>query len=129
LLPLAVTETPVTFTVTVSLVACVVQVLTVKLGIAVYPLPAVPNVTLWTTPPDMVAVPAAPEPPAPVKVKFCVPLVQPIPPKALAAIVPLLGDNELCELFVVKVIEPAVVLVTVITAPARVAVTLVFATP
>jgi len=114
LLPFAVTLIPVTLTVTVWF-GWVVHPGTVKDGIAVYPLPAFPNVTLETTPLEAtLAVPVAPDPPAPLNVRFWLPVVQkllplPAPSELLLKVVLeslVLKLNELVLMFVIVVTLP-----------------------
>jgi hypothetical protein len=116
----------VTVAVTVVL-GWVVHVLTVKPGNDVNPLPPLESDTLWTTPADeTVAVPDAPVPP-PVKVRLCVPAVQPFEP-LLAAIEPLPDKVKLPLLpFVENVILLVVVFHTVTVLLETVAVAFVLA--
>ena len=102
------------------------QVATVNEGKAVYPLPPVVRDTAVTTPEAIVAVPAEPEPPAPEKVRLCVPFVQPALPLLLIA--PPLGVRVVLVVPpVLKAMLPALVLVIVVVLLDDVAVALGFA--
>jgi hypothetical protein len=106
--------------VTFRVVGWVEHVATVNAGKVLYPLPPVVRDTAVTTPEATVAVPAAPEPPVPVKFRFCVPLVQPALPLLLIA--PPLGVNVSPLPVSLKARLPAEVFVMVTLLPDELAV-------
>jgi hypothetical protein len=97
--------------VTFRVVGWVEHVATVNAGKVLYPLPPAVRDTAVTTPEAIVAVPLAPEPPVPLKVKLCVPLVQPALPLLLIA--PPLGASVEPLAVVLKARLPADVFVMV----------------
>jgi hypothetical protein len=75
-----------------------------------------------------VAVPVAPLPPAPLKVRLCVPVVQPaLPLLTGAGMPPVAGDTVSSVVFVERATTPLVAFVRLTTAPLYVAVTLALA--
>ena len=111
--------------VTFRVVGWVVHVATVNAGKVLYPLPPAVRDTAVTTPEAIVAVPLAPEPPVPLKVKLCVPFVQPALPLLLSA--PPVGLMVVLVELSLNTMLPPVTLVMVAVLPDEVAVALVLA--
>ena len=111
--------------VTFRVVGWVEHVATVNAGKVLYPLPPAVRDTAVTTPEAIVAVPLAPEPPVPLKVKLCVPFVQPALPLLLSA--PPVGLMVVLVELSLNTMLPPVTLVMVAVLPDEVAVALVLA--